>query len=164
MAVDASGTLYVGANTGSNTTVTAYPAGSSTPSLTITSSGSFCEFGSAGVAVDASGTLYVANCSNVTEYSAGSTTPSGVTIPTGGGLYGGAGVAVDAARTLYVASNNTVTEYPGSTTPNATIHNISESFGGSVEPISQPCLAPSCRDNESIALLASSAKPNAARD
>lgn len=82
----------------------------------------------AGLAVDASGNLYVANSGNstVTVYAPGSTTPSatysnGISTPTG--------VAVGSNGTLYVANETggasytgSVTEYPsGTTKPNVTI-------------------------------------------
>jgi hypothetical protein len=81
--------------------------------------------GPQGVAVNAAGTLYVANNNNstVTEYPAGGTSPTGTI---GTGVSGPLGVAVDASGTLYVANfgNSTVTEYTaGSTTPNVTISN-----------------------------------------
>jgi sugar lactone lactonase YvrE len=93
------------------------------------------------MAVDANGTLYVANLVEsgdgaITEYPAGSTSPSatitsGISIPTG--------VAVDANGTLYVANtgsiNGTVAEYPaGATSPNVTISSgIDYPFGMAVD-------------------------------
>jgi hypothetical protein len=81
-----------------------------------------------GVALDANGTLYVANFMQnstgaITEYPAGSSSPS-ATISSG--ISEPIGVAVDANGTLYVTNigslNPTVTEYPaGATSPSATI-------------------------------------------
>jgi hypothetical protein len=75
LAVDSSGNLYV-ANSGNNT-VTVYPPGQTTPSVTYSNGVS----GPQGVAVGSDGTVYIANTlvasgpGDVTEYSAGSTTP-----------------------------------------------------------------------------------------
>jgi serine/threonine-protein kinase len=97
----------------------------------------------AGVAVDSSGTLYVANTqgNNVTEYRAGESTPfrtisSGIDDPEA--------IAVDANGTVYVGNRNLgaqevyVNVYPkGSLTPNLTItfpkHNIPHLSGLAVD-------------------------------
>lgn len=123
LAVDLQGTLYV--TNGGNGTVTEYPAGSTTPSVTIPI-GSSDELG--GIAVNALGTVYVADESSnsVYEYPAGSTTAA-TTITSG--IDNPGGIAVDAAGTLYVANNDlstpadsALTEYPsGSTAPATTI-------------------------------------------
>lgn len=82
----------------------------------------------AGLAVDASGNLYVANSGNntVTVYAPGQTTPSATY---SSGISTPLGVAVGSDGTLYVANETggasyagSVTEYPsGSTTPSVTI-------------------------------------------
>ncbi len=101
LAVDAAGTLYV-ANSGNNT-VTVYPPGQSTPSVTY-SEGIGTPLS---VAVGHDGTLYVANetgspsgTGTITEYPPGSTTPS-VTIALGYAF--ATAVALDSSNNLYGA-------------------------------------------------------------
>jgi hypothetical protein len=87
----------------------------------------------AGLAVDGSGNLYVANSGNntVTVYAPGQTTPSATY---SSGISTPLGVAVGSDGTLYVANETgsasyagSVTEYPsGSTTPSVTIELPSE--------------------------------------
>lgn len=120
IAVDSAGSLYV-ANTGSNT-VTVYPRGQLTPSTTYTDGVSTPQ----GVAVGSDGTVYIANetgspsgAGSITEYAAGSTTPSAtISLP---GMYAFA-VGLDASNNLYVSwfdlSSYGITIYkylPGST-------------------------------------------------
>ena len=101
LATDSSGNLYV-ANEG-NSTVTEFAPGTSTPFRTYSAA-----LGSPlGVTVGTDGTLYVANLlgsgsytGSVTEYPAGSTTPS--LNFTNNGMYATA-VALDASNNLYVA-------------------------------------------------------------
>lgn len=97
LAMNAAGTLFVASNCGGNT-VTEYPIGSTSPSVTITNGIS----NPLGLAIDGSGRLYVSNYpAAITEYTAGSTSPS-VTI-TGGGLADPFGLALDSSKNLYVA-------------------------------------------------------------
>jgi DNA-binding beta-propeller fold protein YncE len=85
------------------------------------------------VAVDAAGTLYVANygIGKITEYPAGSTALSSPSVTLSNGISDPHGLAVDAAGTLYVVTNpsgNAVAEYPAGSTssssPTATISNV----------------------------------------
>jgi sugar lactone lactonase YvrE len=94
IAIDKSGTLYV---TNQNTTVTEYPAGENTPSVTL-SKGLVAPNGAA---VDSSGNLWVANGSNVLEYATTSTSPE-LTLTTG--INGATGVAVNSRGTLFVTN------------------------------------------------------------
>lgn len=92
--IDTSGTLYV-AN--GNTTVTEYPAGQNTPSVTLTQG----LIAPNAVAVDRGGNLWVADASNVLEYPKGSTSPS---LTLTDGINGAAGIAVNSKGTVYVAN------------------------------------------------------------
>jgi sugar lactone lactonase YvrE len=92
--IDKSGTLYV---TNQNTTVTEYPAGQNTPSVTLTQG----LVAPNGAAVDSSGNLWVANGSNVLEYAAGGTSPT-QTLTTG--INGATGVAVNSHGTIFVTN------------------------------------------------------------
>ena len=100
--IDKSGTLYV-ANNG-NATVTEYPAGQNTPSLTLTQGLAYPN----DTAVDAAGNLWVANGINLLEYPPGSTSPSQTLTS---GLSGVEGVAVNAQGDVYVVN------MPGSGSP-----------------------------------------------
>jgi hypothetical protein len=131
-AVDANGTLIVYDQNGGNGTFVEFAPGftsSSSPTLSITPPYA----GNGGIAVDASGSLYVASDydiqlatpqnGSVAIYPAGSGTAS-LTITNG--VQGATGVAVDASGTVYVANQlgASVTEYPaGSTTPSVTLTN-----------------------------------------
>lgn len=100
--IDKSGTLYV-ANNG-NATVTEYPAGQNSPSVTLTQGLAYPN----DVSVDTAGNLWVANGTNLLEYAAGSASPS-QTLTTG--LSGIAGVAINARGDAYVLN------MPGSGSP-----------------------------------------------
>ena len=125
MVVDSSNNLYV-ANcincglgaaayvTGGTDTITEYASGSSTPSKTITFSGSSPDIPFS-IAVDQSGDLFVGNIgvNTVTEYPPNATTPS-KTITNG--INEPASIAIDARGVLHVSnagsgSSGTVTEY-----------------------------------------------------
>lgn len=106
MFVDDQRNLYV-ANSGSGT-VTVYPAGSTSPSETLTGAGAPIQ-----VTVSRDGTVYVANTGNlnnpsnasVLEYRRGHTRPSQTIIAfTKAGAYP-SGVALDSSNNLYVAFN-----------------------------------------------------------
>jgi sugar lactone lactonase YvrE len=114
-AVDKNGTVYV-ANNG-NSTVTEYPWGQTTPSVTLSTD----IVNPNGVAVDSAGTVYVTSGASVgscyvLEFPKGATTPS-VTV-NGFGLP--IGLAFDKAGNLYVADaefgNNHIWEVPKGTT------------------------------------------------
>jgi sugar lactone lactonase YvrE len=111
--------------------------GDAAPVATI--SGSSTGFdGSFGIAVDASGELFVANygSNSVTEYAPGATgdvAPAATISGSSTGLDGPLGVAVDASGDLFVANflGNSVTEYaPGATGDAAPIATISGSDTG----------------------------------
>lgn len=135
VAIDAGGKLYV-ANTAS-ATVTIYPPGSSSPSLTLSQG----LINPAAVAVDSKGNVFVSNelggnTGSVVEFPPGQTTPSEVI----GGLtpYG---VAVDSAGTLYVGNSDNSAAYvsvypPGATKPSKRFggHNLTEPLGVMVGP------------------------------
>jgi serine/threonine protein kinase, bacterial len=95
LTVDKSGTLYV-ANNG-NATVTEYPAGQNTPSVTLSQGLAF----PSDVAVDKSGNVWVSNGSNVLEYPKGSQSPS---FTLTNGLNGADAVALDAEGAVYVSN------------------------------------------------------------
>ncbi len=100
LAIDAGGNLYVG--NPDNATVTIYPPGSTSPSLTLKQD----LVVPAAVAVDKKGNVWVSNeegsnQGSVVEFPAGSTSPSTVI----GGL-NPLGVAVDSKRNLYVEEEN----------------------------------------------------------
>jgi hypothetical protein len=116
VAVGGTGNLYV-ANPGNNT-VTIYPRGSSSPSLTLSKDLTT----PAAVAVDANGNVWVSNQlgsyeGSVVEFPAGQTTPSTVI----GGL-NPLGIAVDSHGNLYVENYNDSAAFvsvypPGATQP-----------------------------------------------
>lgn len=110
LAVDTKGALYV-TNDGNNT-VTIYPKGQSSPSLTISSGVS----GPYGIGVDSRGDIFVTNLNNdtITAYTAGATTPyATITFAYGQPL----GVGVDAMDNVWIASNeNQVLEMKAGTT------------------------------------------------
>lgn len=119
LAIDASGNLYVG--NPDNATVTIYPPGSTSPSLTLKQDLAV----PAAVAVDKKGNVWVSNeegsnQGSVVEFPAGSASPSTVI----SGL-NPLGVAVDSRRNLYVEEENSsgavVAVYPhGATKPSKT--------------------------------------------
>jgi sugar lactone lactonase YvrE len=116
MALSKSGTLYV-PNSDDNT-VTEYPAGKSSPSVTITDGIST----PVGLTLDSADTLYVSNFqgNTITVYPKGSTTPSESI--TSNQFVNIDGLAVDASDNLYVADFSAVKvfEIPkGSTQPEA---------------------------------------------
>ncbi len=137
VALDASSNIYVtnsGSGSGGTGTVTVYRAGSSgsiTPSSTI--GGSNTGLGKpAGIALNASGDIYVANeyGNTVTGYPAGSNgnvAPRSIIGGSNTSLSGPFGVALDASGSIYVANldSDTVTVYPagsnGDVTPSATV-------------------------------------------
>lgn len=83
-----------------------------------------------GIAIDKAGTLYVANNGNatVTEYPAGSNTPS-VTLTQG--LLFPNYVAIDRSRNLWVSNGKNVLEFPpGATSPSLTLTNGINGAGG----------------------------------
>jgi hypothetical protein len=101
MRLDTAGNLYV-VNLGG--TLVEYPAGSGTPSRTITGLA-----GPAFVALDVAGNIFVSVFSPlkpaVEEFTpAGGNTPSRTLTPATGGIAAPAGLAVDAAGNLYVAN------------------------------------------------------------
>lgn len=102
LAVDEKGALYV-SNLGNNT-ITVYPAGKTSPSLTIDSGLD----GNYGVAVDSKGDVFATNLDNntVTGYRPGKTSP----YETITGFDNPVGIAVDDSDNVYVAcdSNNTI--------------------------------------------------------
>jgi streptogramin lyase len=135
LAVDASGNLYV-ANTG-NATVTIYPPGGSTPSLTLSQDLPV----PAAVAVDSKGDVWVSNeeggyTGSLVEFPAGQTIPS--TVITG---VNPLGIAVDSADNLYAESYNNSAAYvavypPGATQPSQTFgqQNVLEPLGMAIGP------------------------------
>ena len=97
MALDKAGTLYVASNCGGNT-VTEYPIGQTTPSLTITNGIS----NPLGLAINKGGKLFVSNYpAAITEYPLGATSPA-KTI-TGGGMIDPFGLAFDKSGDLFIA-------------------------------------------------------------
>jgi len=126
--------LYVSAGSGAVNVFYDGNLNGASPNVQITQSINGVE----GVAVDAAGTLYVANYfgNNVTEYPAGSTSASLPSVTISNGIFQPHGVAVDAAGTLYVANDppgsfGTVTEYlAGSTSPSVTLGNSSGIIDG----------------------------------
>ncbi len=133
VAVDAKGTLYV-ANNG-NSTVTEYPLGQTSPSVTLSTSLVYPN----GIAVDSQGTVYVTSGSTVgdtyvLEFPKGATSPSAQV-----GTFGLAvGLAIDQNDTLYVcdAHNNQVWSVAkGSTTPvNLGLTGLSDPTGAAIDP------------------------------
>src|SRR5271166_2225507 len=97
IAVDAAGTLYV-TNQGSNT-LTEYPAGSTSPSVTLSNGISK----PSDVSVDSNGTVYISESANnkILEFKVGSTSPD-LTITT---LSRPDGLTNDRKNNLYVTSN-----------------------------------------------------------
>lgn len=126
LALDAAGTLYVLDN--SNSTLTEYPKGQTTHSVTITDGLD----SPLGIAIDSKGTLYVSNYpGTIQEYAKGATSPT-KTI-TGGGLTDPFGVALDKKQNLYVADfiAAQVFEIPKgtSTVKSLNLADLSEPFG-----------------------------------
>jgi sugar lactone lactonase YvrE len=132
-AVDSSGTLYV-ANNG-NSTVTEYPLGASSPSVTLATQ----LVNPNGIAVDSAGTVYVTSGAYVGQcyvlvFPKGASTPSeqinGFQLPVG--------LAVDKKGDLFVgdAVANAVWEVPkGQTTPqNLNLTLISDPTGLAIDP------------------------------
>jgi hypothetical protein len=127
LAVDTSGALYV-ANEG-NSTITIYPAGSTSPSLTI-SDGLSSPYG---IAVDSSGNIFASNLGNdtVVAYKSGATSPyESISFLS---LGQPVGVAVDGKNNVWVACDftNSVYEIPaGSSTPaNSGLTNLNGPIG-----------------------------------
>lgn len=133
MAVDANNNLYVAnclncslgaaAYVSGADTVTEYASGSSTPTKTITFTGTDVPFS---LAIDGSNDLFVGNyaVNSVTEYPPNATTPS-KTITTG--VSAPASLAIDARGVLHVsnAGANTVTEYGARYRSGAPKHTLS---------------------------------------
>ncbi|HVR45633.1 MAG TPA: hypothetical protein VMT95_03160 [Candidatus Binatia bacterium] len=131
MAQDKSGTLFVADNCGGND-VEEYAKGSTTLKTKITTGVS----NPLGLAIDASGTLYVSNYpATITEYPAGSTTPS-KTI-TCSCMSDPFGLALDASGNLYIADFGAtkVFELPaGSTTlQDLGLQDLSEPLGVAID-------------------------------
>jgi DNA-binding beta-propeller fold protein YncE len=118
LAVDAVGNLYVANPNGVPPTVTIYPPGATTPSMTLSQDLTV----PTAVAVDKKGNVWVSNeegsdAGSVVEFPAGQTTPSTVI----SGL-NPLGVAVDSKRNLYVENYNSTAAFvsvypPGATKP-----------------------------------------------
>jgi sugar lactone lactonase YvrE len=133
VAVDSSGTLYV-ANNGSST-VTEYPFGQTSPSVTLSTSLVYPN----GIAVDSAGTVYVTSGANVgntyvLEFPKGATSPSAQV--NGFGL--AIGLSIDKNDNLYVADahNNEVFEVAkGTTNPvNLGLSGLDDPTGVAIDP------------------------------
>lgn len=149
IATDSHGTLYV-ANNG-NSTVTEYPFGATSPSVTL--SGSQLVFPN-GIAVDNNGTVYVttgatAGVCSVLVYPKGASSPSeqinGFDLPVG--------LAIDKSGNLYVGDvlQNVVWEVPqGSTTPTKlSLTGLKDPTGVAIDPKNNLWVA----NNQSNAVL-----------
>jgi serine/threonine-protein kinase len=132
-AADSSGTVYV-ANNG-NSTVTEYPFGQTSPSVTLSTSLVYPN----GIAVDSAGTVYVTSGSTVgntyvLEFPKGATSPSAQV--NGFGL--AIGLSIDKNDNLYVADahNNAVFEVAkGSTSPvNLGLSGLDDPTGVAIDP------------------------------
>ncbi len=140
IALDASGNIYVandGSENGGADAITVYPAGSNgnvVPSATIDGSKTGLDF-PAGIALDSSGNIYVANdgsedggTDTVTVYPAGSNgnvAPSATVSGSNTGLDDPQGIALDTSGNIYVTNDgsssgvaDTVTLYPAGSTRN----------------------------------------------
>lgn len=131
LAVDTAGTLYVADNCGGND-VEEYAKGKTTLKTSITNGIS----NPLGLVFDGAGTLYVSNYpASITEYAAGTTTPS-KTI-TGGGLTDPFGLAVDKSGNVYIADfgANAVFELPagGSSVTNLGLSGLGEPIGLAID-------------------------------
>jgi len=129
LAADKQGTLYVANLLGGNGSITIYPKGSSSPSVTITDG---CD-APYGIGVDSKGDIFITNLNNntIVGYKAGATSPY-ETINFNS--YGQAlGVGVDAKDNLWIGSDSTnaVYEIPaGSSTPqNAGLSGLNGTIG-----------------------------------
>jgi sugar lactone lactonase YvrE len=135
LAIDASGTLYVSNFPAS---ITEYPAGSTSPSKTITGQGLTDPFG---LALDASGNLYIADfgAAKVFEVPAGTTTVENLGLSD---LTEPLGVAIDIkTKTMWVTDGEgkKVEVYNlGSTTPIETISGFANPYAISVENVGRP--------------------------
>lgn len=135
LAIDASGTLYV-----SNypATITEYPAGSTSPSKTVTCG---CMSDPFGLALDSAGNLYVADfgAAKVFELPAGSSTMTDLGLKD---LTEPLGVAIDiTAKVIWVTdgAGKKVEVYKlGSTTPFQTITGFSDPYAVSIENVGRP--------------------------
>lgn len=135
VAADSKGAVYV-ANNG-NSSVTIYPFGQTSPSLTLTDQ----VVNPNGIAVDSKGTVYVTSGATVgqcyvLEFPKGSTTPSAQV----NGLGLPIGLAVDKDDNLYIADaafgNNKVWEVPAGTTTaqNLNLTGLADDTGAAVSP------------------------------
>ena len=153
IALDASGNIYVANGFGLGGQngpyrATVYPAGSNgnvAPSSTIGDSNTYL-YTPSGIALDASGNIYVANAFDnaVTVYPAGSNANVAPTSTIGGpktGLDTPVGIALDAGGNIYVANdgsaiggNDTVTVYPagsnGNVAPSSAIAGFNTGLNG----------------------------------
>lgn len=124
--VDSKGTLYVVINAGVDVAVVEYPAGSTTPSQTLTMTVSGSQFGFPGGATfDSAGNLYVdatfypESTGHIFRFAPGQTTGTDLGLADAGSQDG---LAVDAKGNLYVGFFGQVEVYrPGATQPFKTI-------------------------------------------
>jgi hypothetical protein len=125
IALDGAGNLYIANEAFLDLTYPAVyemPAGCKSINCVISLGGNYSFSRGGGIAVDGSGSVYVADGQNVWKVPAGCTDSSCVSALGGGNFDWAAGVAVDGNGTLYVATGSGLAEMPSDCTDQSCVH------------------------------------------